>query len=130
MGRSMWATMTMAAPMTIRWYILDGHEPKATASFDEYVAWSAQHHPVRVGDDHFGHAAIGVVHVSTVFLGLDHRHFGDGPPILFESMIFGGDHDQEQRRCCTWDEAEKMHAEMVALAVSQFKELQRDIPGA
>lgn len=25
--------------------------------------------------------------VSTVFLGLDHR-FGDGPPLIFETMIF------------------------------------------
>ena len=25
--------------------------------------------------------------VSTVFLGLDHQH-GDGPPILFETMVF------------------------------------------
>lgn len=28
--------------------------------------------------------------VSTVFLGLDHRYAGAGPPLLFETMIFGG----------------------------------------
>lgn len=27
--------------------------------------------------------------VSTVFLGLDHS-FGEGPPVLFETMVFGG----------------------------------------
>jgi hypothetical protein len=26
--------------------------------------------------------------VSTVFLGLDHRYFGDGPPMVFETMVF------------------------------------------
>lgn len=53
---------------------------------------------------------IGVTIVSTVFLGLDHRHFGDGPPVLFETMIFGGPHDEWQKRACTWDEAEATHA--------------------
>ena len=31
--------------------------------------------------------------VSTVWLGLDHR-FDEGPPLIFETMIFGGPHDQ------------------------------------
>jgi hypothetical protein len=51
--------------------------------------------------------------VSTVFLGIDHRYGPDGPPVLFETMVFGGPLDQEQERCCTWDEAEMMHARMV-----------------
>lgn len=55
---------------------------------------------------------IGKVKISTVFLGLDHR-FGDGPPLLFETMVFGGELDQEQERYSTWDEAEAGHEEMV-----------------
>lgn len=31
--------------------------------------------------------------VSTVFLGLDHNYSADGPPILFETMIFDLDND-------------------------------------
>ncbi len=50
--------------------------------------------------------------VSTVFLGLDHS-FGFGPPILFETLVFGGKLDGEMTRCSTWDEAEKMHDEML-----------------
>lgn len=46
--------------------------------------------------------------VSTVFLGIDHNVFG-GPPLLFETMIFGGVHDETQLRCSKWDEAEEMH---------------------
>ena len=49
------------------------------------------------------------VRVSTVFLGLDHRFTPGGPPILFETMIFGGEHDQYQDRCCTLEDARKMH---------------------
>jgi hypothetical protein len=39
--------------------------------------------------------------VSTVFLGLDHRFrfLDDGPPLLFETMIFGEDGHSE------WDES-------------------------
>jgi hypothetical protein len=53
------------------------------------------------------------VFVSTVFLGLDHRFSGDGPPILFETMIFGGEHDEMQKRYCTWEEAFEGHQNAV-----------------
>lgn len=47
--------------------------------------------------------------VSTVFLFIDHNHFNVGPPLVFETMIFGGKHDQYQTRCSTWEDAVKMH---------------------
>lgn len=54
--------------------------------------------------------------VSTVFLGLDHG-YGDGPPILFETMVTNpeGDWENYQERHCTWQEAEIGHAKAVAL---------------
>jgi hypothetical protein len=58
---------------------------------------------------------IGTVRISTVFLGLDHNFLREGPPILLETMIFGGRHDEFQNCCATWDEAEAMHAEAVGL---------------
>lgn len=58
---------------------------------------------------------IGKVEVSTVFIGMNHRFFGDGPPILFETMVFGGTLDHFQNRCSTWEEAEAMHEEAVQL---------------
>lgn len=57
---------------------------------------------------------IGKVKVSTVFLGIDHG-FGDGPPILFETMIFGGEHDDYQERYSTWEQAEEGHKRAVRL---------------
>lgn len=54
----------------------------------------------------------GGVEVSTVFLGLNHA-WGGGPPLWFETMVFGGPLDGEQERCTTFDEAERQHAEMV-----------------
>lgn len=50
------------------------------------------------------------IEVSTVFLGLDHA-WGDGPPMLFETMVFGGSNDEYCERYSTWDEAEAGHKE-------------------
>lgn len=56
---------------------------------------------------------IGDVEVSTVFLGLTYQMSADGP-LLFETMIFGGEFDQQIRRCATWAQAEEQHKEAVA----------------
>ena len=56
---------------------------------------------------------VGDSHVSTVFLGLDHRFSGVGPPILFETMVFGGPLNEEMERYSTYDEAESGHLAMV-----------------
>jgi len=53
--------------------------------------------------------------VSTVFLGLDHRFTADGPPVLWESMIFGGPHSGEQRRYTSKADALAGHADLCAL---------------
>ena len=49
--------------------------------------------------------------VSTVFLSLDHS-YNNGPPMLFETMVFGGELDLECERCTTWEQAEEMHRAM------------------
>lgn len=56
--------------------------------------------------------------ISTVFLGSNHRYSSmeDGPPIVFETMIFGGPNDEYQERCSTWEEAEAMHKRACKLA--------------
>lgn len=43
------------------------------------------------------------VRVSTVFLGLDHR-FGDGPPVLYETMVFA------EGRTSAWDDYQERYA--------------------
>lgn len=54
--------------------------------------------------------------VSTVWLGLNHRWFGDGPPLIYETLVFGGDHDGEMWRYPSWDAALAGHDQAVALA--------------
>lgn len=52
------------------------------------------------------------VMVSTVFLGLDHQ-YGDGPPLIFETMVFGGSCDEATYRYSTWDQAVEGHDKAV-----------------
>ena len=49
------------------------------------------------------------VMVSTVFLGIDHSLGGEGPPLLFETMVFRGPDGGEEERYATWAEAEAGH---------------------
>lgn len=51
-------------------------------------------------------------HVSTVFLGVDHG-FNSEVPILFETMIFGGDYDGQMYRYSTFGEAKRGHWSIV-----------------
>lgn len=53
--------------------------------------------------------------VSTVFLGINLNIRGNGPPILFETMVFSPDGKSlDYQRCSTWAQAEAQHARMVA----------------
>lgn len=93
-------------------YILEGK----TAVPADLMTWARW---FETADRHVAKDTIGDVRISTVFLGIDHR-WDDGPPLVFETMIFGGEHDQHQTRASTWDEAEKQHAEAVALVKSSL----------
>jgi len=92
-------------------WVLDGHRAVPAENMD---AAARQFDPEaadlrRVGWDELDAG----VTVSTVFIVYDHQ-FGDGPPLLFETMVFNGDHDGWQDRYPTWEEAEAGHAAVVA----------------
>lgn len=53
------------------------------------------------------------VYVSTVWLGLDHS-WDDGPPLIFETMVFEGKHDGDCYRYSTENAAKIGHAKVVA----------------
>lgn len=56
------------------------------------------------------------VEVSTVFLMIDHKMEYVGHPVLWETMIFGGDHSDHQDRARTLEEAILLHRAAVRLA--------------
>jgi len=113
-------------------YILDGRNPIRCADFMTRARW------FETSDRHVAKTDFGDVRVSTVFVGLD-CSLGDGPPLLFETMIFGGPFDQDkyQERCSTWEEADAQHAKAVEVARQSLNWpcggdglLVRDAPGA
>ena len=56
---------------------------------------------------------IGDAEISTVFLGLNHA-FGEGPPLLYETMVFGGALEGEMLRTATLEEAKAAHEHLSA----------------
>lgn len=48
---------------------------------------------------------VGDVRVSTVFLCMDHAWIGEPGPVLWETMIFGGEHDMYQERYTSHEDA-------------------------
>lgn len=64
----------------------------------------------RIGYTEFPNGA----YVSTVWLGLDFNLFSDGPPLIFESMVFDGVHDQETIRYSTELQAVQGHDQLAA----------------
>ncbi|MEX2492188.1 MAG: hypothetical protein WD425_10550 [Nitrospirales bacterium] len=86
----------------MRFYILRNQEVVLASGAKEFGEW------VETADRVVSHTQVADIEVSTVFLGIDHQFFA-GPPLLFETMVFGGDLDQTCRRCSTWDEAEAQH---------------------
>ena len=90
-------------------YILDGKVP---VPCDDVLSWGKEYEKQdrRVARDKVGDTSI-----STVFLGIDHNCTEKGPPELFETMIFGGEHDDYQKRYATWEEAEAGHAKALKM---------------
>lgn len=105
--------------MRIEFYTLDGKTavPVEGGVLEWAKASSARMHAIEAdGDDPWRVANTDLTdgsHVSTVFLGLNHG-WGDGPPLLFETMVFDGPCDGDQERCSTWEQAEAQHASVVA----------------
>ena len=87
-------------------YILEG---KQTVECNDLITWARW---FETGNRRVAEDIISGVRISTIFLGLDHA-FRGGPPMLFETMVFGGALNEEQERCTTWDQAEQMHKNMV-----------------
>lgn len=90
----------------------DGQTPVACKDVIEWAKFFEDSRRRIIKQDYFGN-----VMVSTVFLGIDHNFFGDGPPVLWETMIFGGVDDGWQERSFSHKMALSVHD----LAVAQVK---------
>lgn len=88
-------------------WILVGREPRAV-ELEVWGRWFAS------ADRHVRKTRFWGMYVSTVFLGLDYRWWGEegDPPMLFETMVFyerDGLGEIYMDRYCTWWDAENGH---------------------
>ena len=88
----------------------DGLPHPVRASLEDWAAFMETPDSCRVGLDETNGTT-----VSTVFLGLDPECGRFDRPLLFESMVMGGQLDGAQDRYRTWAEAVEGHAELLAV---------------
>jgi hypothetical protein len=102
------------------WYILDKNNNPIKANVLTAYKWM-EYNPKRriVKQDHIKDKLDNEVFVSTVFLGLDHSYWKDlqiVKPTLWETMIFGGEHDQSyQERYSSYEDAFEGHQKALNL---------------
>lgn len=99
-----------------RYYVLRGHDVvetndplEAALCMENMAARTVRKTPFVANDGQTE------CEVSTVFLSIDHNYTDHGPPIVFETLVFGGPMDDSMRRYATWAEAEAGHDEVVEL---------------
>ena len=105
--------------MKLGHWILDEHHRVQPATLYEWATWFENGANRIVAKTRF---ECGVL-VSTIFLGIDHRFGGRGPPLLFETMTFEltMDGDGDQRRYSSWDDAVIGHAATVRKVKAQLE---------
>ena len=87
-----------------RTYIMDGDEARPCRTMQEVTA--------SMNDCRIGKTTINGVDVSTVFLRIDHSYDG-GTPVLWETMTFGGECDQQCWRYTSRGDARRGHERIV-----------------
>lgn len=94
----------------------DGTVRKAADVFE----WATKFENCRVIEQ----THVGARLVSTVFLGLDHCFTG-GPPLLWETMVFGGRHHEFQARYSLESAAREGHTAAVRMVQARTRKARR-----
>lgn len=95
----------MTKPLT-RWYEINPDKTTFALPEGEYPAFTS--------DRIVGNDTVDKARISTVFLGMDHDLLSEHEkPILFETMVFGGEYDSFQTRYSTYDQALEGHNKIV-----------------
>lgn len=97
-----------------KWYILDNNHKPVHKPVLESAKWM-EDNPNRktVGYDELTDLNGDEVRVSTVFLGLNHS-WNSKELVLWETMIFGGEHDQGyQERYASYEQAIEGHQKAI-----------------
>lgn len=84
-------------------YKLEGHKAVVCDDLMEWAEW------FETAKRHVEKTDVGDARVSPVFLGMNHNFGEGGKPLLFETMVFGGEYDEEMEQYATWEQAEEGH---------------------
>ena len=95
------------------WYILDETNKPILSTIIQYVEWIEKNPEKKAVKQEY----VGDVRISTVFLGLDHA--AEIAPVLWETMIFGGEHDQYMDRYTSYEDALEGHQTALNLVNKQ-----------
>lgn len=111
--------------MNIYHYVIDQNGNPRIATMDEWVDMFGDRGRIVKQEN------VGDMFISTVFLGLDHNFSWKGPPVLWETMVFGPNPDKDDKRFhqtevdgyterCSGnrEQAEAMHERVVAMVKS------------
>lgn len=104
-------------------YILDANNNPVPSTVEGWGEWSKNWARKVVGRTYLNadwDNPAGEVNISTVFLGMDHG-WGEGLPVLWETIIFEGEHDQYQERYTSLADAKAGHQKAIELVQSSFK---------
>jgi hypothetical protein len=96
-------------------YILEGKTTKQT----DFLTWAMWYERA---DRTVARTEINNIIVSTVFFGLDFSLGDENVPMLFETMILGGELDGSKVRCSTWEQAEQLHERYVAMVRAEMED--------
>ena len=89
----------------IEYYDIDSNP----ITFDDWVRIMSEANKNDIDIKRIAYDKIGDVEASTVWLGLNHAWNPDSPPLIFETMVFGGDDDGWQDRYSTKEQAQTGH---------------------
>lgn len=92
-----------------RLYALVEHEVVAVRDICAWAQW------LHEADRAVEETTVGGVVISTAFLAFDYYYSLDDPPLLFQTMVYGGRLHEVEAKYATWNEAVAGHAQMVAL---------------
>lgn len=106
-------------------YILNGKEVVECEDLLTWTVWMEDNRSNR----RVAYEYIDGVTISTVFTGVGYRCSSDMRPILFETLVFGGELNGEMTRCRTWAEAEVMHKKMVnkVMTLNPHRQMVEDV---
>jgi len=91
----------------VKTYILENGVVTEEPDMNRWMIWCAKN------ESHVNLTKVAEYTISTIFLGIDHNFSSEGPPVVFETMLFGENLNEKMVRTSTLKEAKQCHRDAV-----------------